>query len=58
MAKFAGVVITDKEVDIAVSPTDNSVLALEMDDMKFEILPPGQAATSIIPMATMGGMNL
>lgn len=42
------------EVVIAVSVTDNSTLALDKEDMKLDMFPPGQAATSIMPMATMG----
>ena len=38
----------------AVSDTDNSVFPLEKDVMKFEMLPPGHAATRIIPSAIIG----
>ena len=38
----------------AVSDTDSSVLPFEREVMKFEILPPGQDATSIIPRAIIG----
>ena len=36
---------------MAVSDTESSTFALESDDMKLEILPPGQDATRIIPSA-------
>ena len=53
--KLNGVMNTASPVDMAVSVTDSSVLARDSDDMKLEMLPPGQAATSIMPMATIGG---
>ena len=34
--------------------TDNSMFPLENDVMKFEIFPPGHAATNSIPSATIG----
>tara|TARA_A100001011_G_scaffold358879_1_gene404949 strand:+ start:122 stop:412 length:291 start_codon:yes stop_codon:yes gene_type:complete len=34
--------------------TDRAALPLARDDIKLEILPPGHAATSIIPRATLG----
>ena len=54
MAKLAGVKMGDTNVVIAVSVTESSVLALDNCDMKLEILPPGHAATKIIPIATIG----
>ncbi|MPM71601.1 hypothetical protein SDC9_118569 [bioreactor metagenome] len=48
--------IANKVVE-AVKPTESSMLALDNDDMKFEIFPPGQAATNIIPIATVGVMK-
>jgi hypothetical protein len=40
----------------AVNPMESSVLALESDEIKLDMFPPGQAATSIIPIATVGVM--
>lgn len=41
-------------VEKAVKLTDKAVFPLAKCDIKFEILPPGQAATKIIPNATLG----
>lgn len=43
-----------KKVATEVSPTDKAALALPKWLIKFEILPPGQAATRIIPKAILG----
>ena len=53
-AKFSGVVKTQAAVLIAVSETESSVFPLESCVMKFEILPPGQDATRIIPREIIG----
>ena len=53
-AKFSGVVNTHAAVLNAVSETESSVFPLESDVMKFEMLPPGQDATSIIPNEIIG----
>ena len=42
----------------AVSDTESSVFPLERLVMKFDMLPPGQEATKIMPNATMGVMTL
>jgi len=42
------------KVAIAVILTDKAMLALAIEDIKFDILPPGQADTNIIPNATAG----
>ena len=39
---------------MAVMHTESAVFPLANEVMKFEILPPGQAATIIIPIATLG----
>ena len=51
-AKLSGVINTAKTVATAVRLTDNSTFPFANEEMKFEILPPGQAATRIIPIAT------
>jgi hypothetical protein len=48
------VIIGAKAVEIAVIETLSSTLPLESDEIKFDILPPGQQATSIIPRAIIG----
>ena len=40
-----------RAVEMAVRLTESSILALLSEDMKLLILPPGQVATSIIPIA-------
>ena len=55
--KLNGVTRGAKAVVIAVSETDSSMFPLDREDMKFEMFPPGQDATSIIPSATIGVMN-
>lgn len=45
-------------VAIAVKLTDKATFALASDEMKLEILPPGHAATKIIPSAMVGDKNL
>ena len=42
---------------MAVRETESSILAFEIEEMKFEILPPGQEATRIIPKAIIGDMR-
>jgi len=41
-------------VAIAVRLTDKATLPFAREDMKLDILPPGHAATRIIPIATVG----
>ena len=52
--KLNGVRKTARAVEMAVRLTESSMLALPRELMKLEMLPPGQAATRIIPMAIMG----
>ena len=52
--KLRGVVKMHAAVLSAVSDTESSVLPLQRDVMKLDILPPGQAATRIIPRAIIG----
>lgn len=54
-AKFSGVTIVAESVEKAVKLTESATLALEREEMKLEILPPGHAAIKIIPMAMEGG---
>jgi hypothetical protein len=54
MAKLSGVRIIAANVAMAVRLTDNAALPLEREDIKLEIFPPGQEATSIIPSAIVG----
>jgi hypothetical protein len=53
-AKLKGVIKTADMVAKAVRLMDRAAFPLARDDIKFEIFPPGQAATSIIPRATLG----
>lgn len=53
-AKLKGVKKIALIVAKAVRLIDNSVFPLARCEIKLEILPPGQAATSIIPNATLG----
>jgi len=57
-AKFRGVKITARTVPMAVRLTDRATLALATLEIKFDILPPGQEATSNMPKATEGVMKL
>jgi len=41
-------------VEIAVRLTERATLPLAMELIKFEMFPPGHAATKIIPNATVG----
>jgi hypothetical protein len=53
-----GVMNTATTLAIAVMQTDSAVFPLARDVIKFEMFPPGQAATTIIPRATLGrGLN-
>ena len=52
--KLNGVTSGANAVVIAVSDTESSIFPLDREDMKFEIFPPGQDATRIIPSATIG----
>ena len=45
---------TAQTLAMAVMHTESAVFPLANEVMKFEILPPGQAATIIIPIATLG----
>lgn len=56
-AKLNGVMNTASPVAMAVRVTLSSALPRERDDMKLEMLPPGHAATSSMPMATVGVMK-
>ena len=50
----------EKVVVMAVSEMERATLPLDNDERKFEILPPGQDAISIMPNAIMGvitGLN-
>ena len=55
--KLNGVTSGANAVVIAVSDTESSIFPLDREDMKFEMFPPGQDATRIIPSATIGVMN-
>ena len=52
--RLIGVIKMASVLDIAVRLTDNAVFPLAIEAMKLEILPPGQAATNIIPKAKLG----
>lgn len=52
--KFKGVIKTAKRVATAVKLTDKAEFPLAKWVIKFEILPPGQAATINIPNAILG----
>ena len=54
MAKLSGVSITADRVAIAVRLTESATFAFASEDIKLEILPPGQEATKIIPIAMVG----
>lgn len=54
MAKFSGVSITADKVAMAVKLTESATFAFASDDIKLDIFPPGQDATSIIPIAMVG----
>ena len=47
-----------RAVLMAVRDTDNSTFALDSDDMKLEMLPPGQEATRIMPSPIIGEIQL
>jgi len=49
-----GVIKIAASVAMAVKLTDNATFPLPRADIKLEMLPPGQAATKIIPNATAG----
>tara|TARA_B100001758_G_C18077996_1_gene436748 strand:+ start:388 stop:672 length:285 start_codon:yes stop_codon:yes gene_type:complete len=51
---FKGVIKTAHTLAIAVIQTDKAVFPLAKEVMKLEMFPPGQAATIIIPIATLG----
>ena len=53
-AIFKGVKIIARTVDIAVMLTERAVLPRARCVIKFDTLPPGQAATRIIPNAMEG----
>ena len=52
--RFIGVIKTANKVAMAVRLTDNAELPLARCVMKFEIFPPGHAATINIPKAMLG----
>ena len=52
--KLNGVTRGANAVVIAVRDTESSMFPFEREDMKFEMFPPGQDATRIIPSATIG----
>ena len=55
--KLKGVSTTASAVEMAVSETDSSTLALASELMKLEMLPPGQEATRIMPRPIMGEIH-
>ena len=55
--KLNGVISTASAVEMAVSDTESSMLALPSEDIKLEMLPPGQAATRIIPSPIIGEIH-
>ena len=55
--KLNGVMNTARAVEMAVSETESSMLAFARELMKLEMLPPGQAATRIMPIAIMGDIH-
>ena len=55
--KLNGVIRTARAVEMAVRLTDSSTLAFAREDMKLEILPPGQEATRIMPRPIMGEIH-
>ena len=55
--KFSGVVKMHAAVLSAVSDTESSVFPLQSEVMKLEMLPPGHAATRIIPRAIIGDIQ-
>ena len=54
--KLRGVIKTAASVAIAVRLTDKATFPLASEEIKLEILPPGQAATKIIPRPMVGEM--
>ena len=52
--RLSGVIKTANSVAIAVKLTDNAEFPFAKCVIKFEILPPGQAATMNIPKAILG----
>ena len=46
-----------RAVEMAVRLTDSSMFAFARDDMKLEMLPPGQEATRIMPRPIMGEIH-
>jgi hypothetical protein len=52
--KLKGVINTQTRVENADRLTDNSIFPLAKEVMKFDIFPPGHAATNSIPIATDG----
>ena len=56
--KLKGVIRMASAVLMAVRLTDNSMFAFERELMKFEMLPPGQEATRIMPSAMVQLMDL
>src|SRR4051794_10327494 len=55
---FSGVVMVASRLEMPVIDTDSAVLPRAMWVMRLEILPPGQAATTIMPNAMDGcGFN-
>ena len=55
--KLNGVIRTARAVEMAVRLTESSTLAFAREDMKLEILPPGQEATRIMPRPIMGEIH-
>lgn len=54
MAKLSGVIKVAAMVAIAVRLTERATFPFAIAVIKFEMLPPGQAAIKIIPNATVG----
>jgi len=52
--KLKGVINIAAIVAMAVKVIERATFPFASDEMKFDMLPPGQAATSIIPIATLG----
>tara|TARA_B100000749_G_C18154546_1_gene353217 strand:- start:154 stop:579 length:426 start_codon:yes stop_codon:yes gene_type:complete len=58
-ARFIGVMKIARTLDMAVRLTDKAMFPLASAEKKLEILPPGHAATIIIPKAKLGlGSNI
>ena len=54
IVKLSGVMMMQTAVLNAVSATESSLFPFDREVMKFEMFPPGQAATRIMPSAIIG----